>query len=436
MAVDIPRNGAPANDRGELAPLWEAEPPYPYAAYKEEDERQRRAVREARWASLVMPAPIEWYTQSPPKRSWLLRDSRHPQSRGVLPLGKVGQMIAPGGAGKTQVVCQLAVAVATGTPWLGALSVATPGRVLLALAEEDAEECQRRLYRSARVSRIVPQRGDIDVMPLCGVEARMVDSDSRRNLADTPFLVWLREHIRTRDYRLVVIDPLSRFAGRDAEKDNAAATSFIVACESFTGPTTTTIIAHHTNQVSLRAGEVDATAGRGVTGLVDGPRWQCAFVVEKLKAEAGYDEAEPANEIVTFVVTKSNYAAKPRPIVLRRDENNGGALVPMRETELHAVEQARVRDPERAAKLAARESERERVQSERQKREEEQRAARAAATEEAKRQRDELDDEAARKAIAAGAAKTVRELVAIVMKERACGSDRAHAAVARVRRSP
>jgi hypothetical protein len=98
------------------------------------------------WASRLTPAPLDWYTTAPPKRTWLLRDNRHPKRRGVLPLGKVGQFIAAGGIGKTTTGAQLAVAVATGTPWLGCLEVDSPGRVLFVVGEEDVEECQRKLY--------------------------------------------------------------------------------------------------------------------------------------------------------------------------------------------------------------------------------------------------------------------------------------------------
>jgi hypothetical protein len=62
----------------------------------------------------------------------------------VFPVGEVGQLIAEGGAGKTMALCQLAVAVATGTRWLGTFE-ATRGRALLVLREEDAEEARRRL---------------------------------------------------------------------------------------------------------------------------------------------------------------------------------------------------------------------------------------------------------------------------------------------------
>ena len=53
------------------------------------------------WDQLVVPVRNHWYASPPPNRKWLLRDDRINGAPGVLPLGKVGQIIAEGGAGKT-----------------------------------------------------------------------------------------------------------------------------------------------------------------------------------------------------------------------------------------------------------------------------------------------------------------------------------------------
>ena len=100
------------------------------------------------------------------------------------------------------------------------------------------------------------------MIPLQGVHAPMLETDARGHATEAPFLLWLRDYIRGGDFRLVVIDPLSRFAGREAETDNAAGTRFVQACESVTPSTTSLLIAHHTNQTSRKSGDVDATAGR------------------------------------------------------------------------------------------------------------------------------------------------------------------------------
>jgi replicative DNA helicase len=114
----------------------------------------------------------------------------------------------------------------------------------------------------------------------------------------------------------VVLDPLSRFAGCDTEKDNAAATRFIEAAETLVdvpgGPTV--LLAHHTTK-SSRSNEnsegASTNAARGASALTDGVRWV-----------AHLDSKE--DTAAEFTVTKSNYSLKGKPLRLVRDD--GGAL--------------------------------------------------------------------------------------------------------------
>ncbi len=95
-----------------------------------------------------------------------------------------------------------------------------------------------------------------------------------------------------------------------------------------------------------------------MTGLIDGPRWQCALTVERLTVDAS-EEAERLGEVVTFRITKSNYAPKPEPILLRREVDHGGALRPLDEADCAAVEKARAAGKAGVADRAARQSVRE-----------------------------------------------------------------------------
>jgi acetate kinase len=117
----------------------------------------------------------------------------------------------------------------------------------------------------------------------------------------------------------VILDPLSRFAGCDAEKDNAAATRFVAAIESLlkSPGTPSVLVAHHTSKTSRSK---DATAvdesvddSRGVSALTDGVRWAARLTrLDDLLAR--------------FVVRKSNYSLQGTPVMLVRDSVNSGAL--------------------------------------------------------------------------------------------------------------
>jgi regulatory protein RepA len=390
------------------------------------------------WAQLVTPAPEEWFTTSPPRRRWLLRDPRAGDA-GVLTLGKVGQFVAEGGAGKTMALTQLALAVATGTRWLGTFDVAPEGvgRVLLALGEEDVEEARRRLFNAARAMMIkAPPAGSIVTLPLAGVSCPMIERDADGNPMDAPFLVWLRAQLGgSADWRLIVVDPLSRFAGLDAETDNACATRFVQALESLVPASggAAVLSSHHTNKLSRGpTGKLQTSSARGSTALTDGPRMVWTLGYENVEHEDP-DVAARLNEIVELAHTKANYSQKAEPLKLRRSPDHGGALVPLDAMDLAFVAEASASP--RRRRRAGQEAERDQVRDARERKEAERRGARAAVREAATRRRNTDDDETARTIMAAHPEAKVKDLVALVKAACACGSDRAHAAIVRVRGS-
>lgn len=313
------------------------------------------------WSPRLVSPPAEWFTAPPPRREWLLRDSRTKTCDGVLPLGKVGLLVAAGGGGKTMALIQLMITVAVGGKWLGTLDVATPGPVLAILAEEDQEEVQRRIYNAARaLSTVTPEPDAIVTMPLAGVPSAMVCRDAHGNSTDAPFLIWLRALLAKKAEagwrpRLVIVDPLSRFAGADAEKDNAQATRFVEALESLAVQTGATIlVAHHSNQNARQEGtKASASLARGVTGLTDGVRWAAHLSAEGVP---GLDTETKIRlgEVVTLSFVKSNYSRKADAINLRRDPANGGALLPLDEVDVDFIAQARKASDPRATREADR----------------------------------------------------------------------------------
>jgi len=285
----------------------------------------------APWESRIKVIPQEWYTTAPPPREWLLRDARTDSREGVFPRGKVGLLAAEGGAGKTMAVVQLARAVATGTSWLGTFEVPKPGKVLLVLGEEDEEEVHRRVHRAARHGDEAPPEVAIVTLPLAGITCPMVVDGE-----DGPFLTWLREHVATTGpYALIVVDPISRFYGKDAEKDNAAGTRFCQALESLVEASggASVLGSHHVNKQSRGSGRtVDTSSARGSSAITDGVRWVATIGVEEI-------EGETASAVLKLAVTKTNYAKKPPPVELRYTD--GGVLVPLDETERQDAERAR-----------------------------------------------------------------------------------------------
>ncbi|HEY4117930.1 MAG TPA: hypothetical protein VGM56_08745, partial [Byssovorax sp.] len=135
-------------------------------------------------------------------------------------------------------------------------------------------------------------------------------------------------------WALLVLDPFARWAGDDAEKDNAIATRTVQASESLIRAPgmPTVLVAHHVSQDGARTGAVTA---RGVTGIRNGYRWEAALT--------------PDGSDVLFRQSKSNYS-RPMLDPLRCVRGEGGVLrvaTPAEEAERAARVEAKA--DERAA---------------------------------------------------------------------------------------
>ena len=377
-----------------------------------------RPMTDKPWEPRVVPVPNEWWSMQPRARKWLLRDGRTNSNDGLLPLGKTAQMVAEGGAGKTMLLAQLSISIATGDPWLGAFHVglldepddagrqsARKGRTLLILGEEDAEEVHRRLYNARRAMRSpIPESGRIVVLPLAGIPSPMLERGPNGKLVAGPFADWLiRWAEKNGPWDLIGIDPLSRFAGPDAEKDNAAATQFIQSLEAVASVTGATVMAsHHTNKLA-RDGSgaiLNAVAGRGSSALSDGARWQCALGVERLPFKET-EEKERLGRLVCWSHTKTNYSLPAADLWLRSDRNNGGVLLPLDESDQAKVDALRGKAQSEVAKQQAKD------------------AMESAA------------DAALLVALAGGAQYPTRELLGFIKASAKCGQDKAETAIYR-----
>jgi RecA-family ATPase len=268
----------------------------------------------ARWSQ----PDLEDLSYSPPTLEMLLTHSnpKDPeQCRPFLPLGKVGLFIAPGGTGKTQTLVQLGLAVATGRPWLDEFHVASPGGVLLALGEETGPEIRRRMWctREAdpRLNKLTAREAinaNLRYLPLAGCKAQLLGHDGEPTSAFNELCGMLRADAPRDGWRLIILDPASRFMGPKCETDNNIATQFISLIELLTEVpgNPTVLLAHHTGKGERKGGKDWA---RGASALTDGARW----VGSLQPTEDGR---------VLLNVDKSNYTPKlSAPVVLKYGEH-------------------------------------------------------------------------------------------------------------------
>jgi RecA-family ATPase len=117
-------------------------------------------------------------------------------------------------------------------------------------------------------------------------------------------------------WRLVILDPASRFGGSDMEISAAAATMFVSTLEKVTKSdgNPTVLFAHHTNKTSRQSGKTDATAARGSAALTDGVRWQVNM------------EYTPHKSVVTLRHVKTNNTPIAPSLDLWHDSEYTGAL--------------------------------------------------------------------------------------------------------------
>lgn len=382
------------------------------------------------WSRIVRPAPVPWFTTPAPPRKWLLSDNRRTGAPGLLPLGKTGMLIAEGGAGKTQILCQLAISVATAHPFLEWFVVNTPGRVLMLMGEEDEEEMHRRLYAGSRAGGPTPEAGMITTLPLSGIPCAMLEADERGRPMGTEFSSWLLSYLSEGEkYALVIIDPMSRFAGVDAETNNAHATRYVQSTERIAALTGATVInSHHSNKIARGGVEMTSAASRGSSAFTDGHRWVATLSTQSFKAT----KTEPAGESLTLSFTKSNYARRGEPIELRRDEH--GAIVPLDDEEGRRIGERVSGTANRRAKAEEKEQEREQARLAKRLTDANEREAKLAKEGRERQARDQDDDRTAAELLRANPLATVRELVAMLKASRACGGTRAHDAILRASR--
>ncbi len=285
-------------------------------------DRKKAATFEA----IAVPA-TEFLSAPPPRRRILLATAEPRRGLGGeldphpadawLPDGKLGLLCSPGGKGKTSVLLSLAVHVAAGANWYG-LHVARRGRVLVLLGEEDRGEAHR------RVAAVLAQLGESDrlaaarrltLLPLAGHgSARLVEEDPKTRVAKASERgAELAEFIRrdceaNGDLALIIFDPFARFAGLNAETDNASATETMVAFEAFTKVPgcPTVLVAVHARKGG--ASDDPADKVRGSSAIRDAARW--------------LGEVRPvdmAPDWVSVVITKSNYTGQNHALRLRTE---------------------------------------------------------------------------------------------------------------------
>lgn len=269
-----------------------------------------------------------------------------------MPAGVLGLLASPGGKGKTALLLHLAGHVAAGAEWCG-LEVMEHGAVALVVGEEDLHECHRRLRRVwDRMPSDARRKAAARtlVLPLAGTgDNRLVNEDPvNRTVTKSPraeeLITYLKASAPDGGWSLVVVDPLSRFAGMNAETDNASATSTMTVLEELTKlpGDPTVLVAHHTK----KRGKDDAVADlveliRGSSAIKDAARWAVM-----LEADAP-DESGKGRAVLRIVKSNRTSTAYAVELVTQYGIPESGKVRPVRELD---AEKTAPKNPGKAPK--------------------------------------------------------------------------------------
>lgn len=386
-------------------------------------------------AARLVTVEGEWITEALPPREHLLTDNR--TGKGAIDKAGAWLFAAAGGAGKSYGTIDLGLAVAAGGTWLGTFQTSgRPGRVLLVVVEDTAEDVRRRMKRIADAMgyRAADIAGRVQMLPLKGTFTSLVRQD--RNLGTYVMgdgLADLREFLAAQRaehgaYDLVVIDPIARVAGLSLDKDSEAASKFIDALDVLSEAAGGLVLGvSHTNKTSRKEGSLgkpaEATDVRGSTALTDGVRGVISL-------EPLVDANRKRTGRVVLSLTKGNHIRRWDDVILERDEN--GVLVPLDEVD-RAIFEAERKGQTSEERRAAREAER-KARLDAQATADLDRAAIARAATRARKEAEaqaqvEADAATVRRLMADGRAGKLRDRVKVAL---ACGSPRADRAIARV----
>jgi RecA-family ATPase len=279
--------------------------------------------------------------------------------------------------GKSNAALDLAVAVATGGAWFDAADLfpvaeeSRGGTVVILAGEDDGLEVSRRLWRTLcdrwpkdreRELKAAEVAARVVIFPFAGdplVTVAEADRNSGGEVRRTSFGAALVEELAElaaeanaagRPLALVVIDPLSRFLASGAEVDAAAATRSIQVAEEVAklADKPCVLVVHHvTKAARFDPDGASANDIRGTSALTDGSRWTAilrSYTREKGGvAKAGRQRVVTLPDVVELRVVKSNYAACPAALVLRRRDDGGLAPETDSERKDRETEEARER---------------------------------------------------------------------------------------------
>jgi RecA-family ATPase len=235
-----------------------------------------------------------------PPREWHVEE--------FIPAKTVTLLNGDGGAGKSLLALQLAVATTQGGYWAG--RQVKPGRAVYLSAEDDVDELHRRLADIAASADVtLAKLSGLTIAPLAGKDALLATPDGKGNvLKATKLFAALDASLRSTAPALYVIDTLADVFGGE-ENQRAQARQFVGLLRGL-------CIRHNTTALLLAhpslSGMASGSGSSGSTAWNNSVRSR--LYLERLKSEDG-DEADSDLRVLRTV--KANYGPLGNEVRLR-----------------------------------------------------------------------------------------------------------------------
>lgn len=243
-------------------------------------------------------------------------------SIGFLPKSIVGMLVGAGGVGKTHLLAQLAISVATGSKFLdtfaptGHCGPNNMGNVFFGLGENQYDDIHRVLYKASKELRtktpglLNEASKRIAPFSFCGQQASFLTPEGNPSRYFKGLKMRLQDMAPVGGWQMIILDPVSRLMGVDAETDNGVATVFISLLEELTidlPGNPTVLFAHHVSKGTLQSDtKTNQSAARGASAITDGVRWQINYVKTR-------------EDTSVLTMTKTNFTAMIDPITVTKD---------------------------------------------------------------------------------------------------------------------
>jgi len=295
------------------------------------------------------------YWEVPPIKPSLLKY----ENQTFLHKGIVAELAGFGGVGKTHFISQLAISIVTGTKFLDTYDITNPGYVAVFVGEGDEADMQRSIYKAINLLKNKHNKIDeeivnknvkdkLSIRSVRGRDATLIESRKRTEFYNN-LLEQLIKNQPKEGWAMIILDPISRFLGADAENDNAAATAFIALLENLTlelKGEPTIFFTHHMAKSAQNKSQTDSNDSRGSSAIPAGARWQANLV---RVADPILKKTEEDNEYL-FKIVKTNYTKEFELTLIKNDE---GSLVAANKKDFEDKDNKTIRDKKIIDKMAS-----------------------------------------------------------------------------------